>query len=648
MLARIPMNCCTLLPALLALTQTPHALDTSDPHNLLVLDGTGSILFSIATNGGDLPPGLTPQNAFGLVDGTWRRDGHGNWFYGAPQPAQATDSAALDACIQFDPVSVAWPQQGGILDALYDVRLEDSAGNVTLLANSSMSPLTQLRSVRSTDHSGGWTAPETVVPNYSSFTVPDATVALDDVVSVVYRVPLGGSVYDLYVTRSQPGGGWSTPQLAHAGSDFIQTYDILALDDGDLILAFQEGAFSSTAHWTRWDASTGTWTPATLLSPSGVSCQGITLRASPDRTRVMVGYLGFGATTADDGLYTHEWDPGGHTFLPIQKVPGSEDVAIFFGLGSDTELSFQVESDGDASIHYAVSLLLVNTWAIAANRYEGGTWQAQQLFELPLTSVPELVELGDNATVTPGDRTVGLAMVRQNGSDPIYDLRAIVHDPVTGWSYEEPGVEVSVGFFQPIPRAQPLAYSGERVLAVYNDNSFVKSVHSNGLDWSVGEVTLPAATTTALWQTAGGEVVVVDDGLAPDMLGTWMHGTSGFSDLGGALAGATGEPVLQATCDQAPSEPVTFTLSNAAQTSIAVLVLGTSRIDLPIVGGTLIPSPDFVQPVQVTDSNGDLAVSFTWAPTVPSGLALYYQYWIFDPAGPAGWAASNGLSGLTP
>ena len=101
-------------------------------------------------------------------------------------------------------------------------------------------------------------------------------------------------------------------------------------------------------------------------------------------------------------------------------------------------------------------------------------------------------------------------------------------------------------------------------------------------------------------------------------------------------------------CDQVPSVPVTYELSNPAKSSVAVLVVGTARADLAIVGGTLIPTPDLVLPPVLTDSNGGNAFSITWAPIVPSGLALYYQYWIIDPSAPQGWTASDGLSGSTP
>jgi hypothetical protein len=38
----------------------------------------------------------------------------------------------------------------------------------------------------------------------------------------------------------------------------------------------------------------------------------------------------------------------------------------------------------------------------------------------------------------------------------------------------------------------------------------------------------------------------------------------------------------------------------------------------------------------------------TWPAGVPSGFELYVQAWIQESAGPAGFAATNGIKALTP
>jgi len=48
-----------------------------------------------------------------------------------------------------------------------------------------------------------------------------------------------------------------------------------------------------------------------------------------------------------------------------------------------------------------------------------------------------------------------------------------------------------------------------------------------------------------------------------------------------------------------------------------------------------------------TSPGGKITLPFT-LPNLPSGLALYFQFWIKDPFAAFGLAASNGLKGLVP
>ena len=49
-----------------------------------------------------------------------------------------------------------------------------------------------------------------------------------------------------------------------------------------------------------------------------------------------------------------------------------------------------------------------------------------------------------------------------------------------------------------------------------------------------------------------------------------------------------------------------------------------------------------------TDVQGTLVLALVWPAGLPPGFRFYTQYWIPDPVGPQGFAASNGLSGTTP
>ena len=206
---------------------------------------------------------------------------------------------------------------------------------------------------------------------------------------------------------------------------------------------------------------------------------------------------------------------------------------------------------------------------------------------------------------------------------------------------------VLLGIFQPPARTRAVVYQASRALATVNDNTTLLAFHYNGLEWSVDDVPIPQAAVFGhhLVATPG-------DALLADKLGgirtSWMRGTTAFSNVGGALDGASGPPLLEGACDQVPGEPVTYTLSGAQPGAPAVLVVGFGRLDLPFLGGVLVPSPDISVPTAFTDASGVLQVGTTW-PTGPSaGATFFYQYWIVDAGGPQGLAASNALAGVAP
>ncbi|HEX5011207.1 MAG TPA: hypothetical protein VFY71_12490 [Planctomycetota bacterium] len=125
------------------------------------------------------------------------------------------------------------------------------------------------------------------------------------------------------------------------------------------------------------------------------------------------------------------------------------------------------------------------------------------------------------------------------------------------------------------------------------------------------------------------------------VVGTWK-------DLGFGLAGTTGTPALAGSGDLVGNDPVSLTLTGARANAKALLVVGLSGLFAPFKGGTLVPDADFILGPFPTDAAGTLVLPGTWPTGLPGLLVLYFQVWIQDPAGPAGFAASNGVSCLTP
>jgi len=141
-------------------------------------------------------------------------------------------------------------------------------------------------------------------------------------------------------------------------------------------------------------------------------------------------------------------------------------------------------------------------------------------------------------------------------------------------------------------------------------------------------------------------------GYGPDPSGSyegWVARLgSPWEDLRHALAGSNGTPVLAGVGALLAGSAVTLQLSGAQPSSAVALILGFAPLDVSFKGGVLVPQPDLVVTGLVTDAGGALALGSTWPAGVPAGATFWSQAWIADPAGPQGFAASNGLSGTAP
>lgn len=135
----------------------------------------------------------------------------------------------------------------------------------------------------------------------------------------------------------------------------------------------------------------------------------------------------------------------------------------------------------------------------------------------------------------------------------------------------------------------------------------------------------------------------------PAMRGILVLGRGGsfWEDLGAGLAGRAGTPTLTATGVIAGDQPIELAVRDAAPFAPAMLVIG-SPLPQPLLGGTLVPSPDILLAPLMTDALGNLGVQGRWPPLplfqVPFGTEYAFQSWIWDATGPSGFTASNAVS----
>ena len=123
------------------------------------------------------------------------------------------------------------------------------------------------------------------------------------------------------------------------------------------------------------------------------------------------------------------------------------------------------------------------------------------------------------------------------------------------------------------------------------------------------------------------------------------NGSGAWKDLGHALASsAFGAPRLDATSPLEGGQPFGLEVDEAAPSSSAAMVIGLQEVDLPALGGTLVPFPSIVLPL-VTDGAGAAELPLVWPAGLPAGFTVFAQAWIFDATAPQGLSATNGLAG---
>ena len=121
-----------------------------------------------------------------------------------------------------------------------------------------------------------------------------------------------------------------------------------------------------------------------------------------------------------------------------------------------------------------------------------------------------------------------------------------------------------------------------------------------------------------------------------------------WSIVGAGLAGTNGVPKLNGAGTLQPASFVTTTVTGLRQNTVATLVVGVSAINVPFKGGLWVPAMTLLVAGLPTGPNGVIDLPSTWPTSVPSGFAFYEQYWLKDPAGILGYAASNAIKGVTP
>ncbi|HZL99122.1 MAG TPA: hypothetical protein VFD43_02625 [Planctomycetota bacterium] len=272
-----------------------------------------------------------------------------------------------------------------------------------------------------------------------------------------------------------------------------------------------------------------------------------------------------------------------------------------------------------------------------------------------------------------GGRTVGdllLAVNKPAGGQPAIDVHrwteifpgsyGWVQQTLPTYDCDGSGATTNDQDFDGTPGADPTAYGraimGGGIPGGYwkhfaDDGSTTDDITSSSLIECAVDLTAfgvsfdPCSTTgTALFKTrAGGSFnsTLEDFALAP-------FGTSRFTNLGHALAGTQGFPALGGGGCLTGGSTVTLSLTRARPGASTTLLVGAFALNAPFKGGIMVPNPNLQIFALVTNPAGALTLNGTWPNGLPSGANIYYQFWIPDPLGAVGFAASNGMAATTP
>ncbi len=121
-----------------------------------------------------------------------------------------------------------------------------------------------------------------------------------------------------------------------------------------------------------------------------------------------------------------------------------------------------------------------------------------------------------------------------------------------------------------------------------------------------------------------------------------------WHDLGEALAGEHGEPVLVAIGWAEPGTPGVLRLSGAQPLAVAVLFVSPVSTPSPFKGGLLVPVPPVLAAPLVTSAGGEVELPWDAWPALTPGSTWYLQAGVADAGGPAGVALSNALQLIQP
>lgn len=293
-------------------------------------------------------------------------------------------------------------------------------------------------------------------------------------------------------------------------------------------------------------------------------------------------------------------------------------------------------------------------WDERGHTQGGGPWTGAHFFGSPRHDVQRLtVERRDRSfpAFFDVDHDVALAGTQPIPTDPVtfpfgtvggwldWD-RATIADLPTSWAATLTVVGASA-----FPGDVAPAVDAETSLVVRRPQAFLLEPHQT-FEWELRDLATGVLLQSGIEQANGAGRAVVRDLLlstAPARL-TMNSLPSAWQTLPGGTAGTTGFPLLKGLSTLQPGDLLTLRLTNGVPGNATLLVFGNVLLNLPALGGLLVPQPQNAL-IGVVNAAGIEEWTLTLPPTTPASLALYFQAIVADPVAIGGRALTNGLYG---
>jgi hypothetical protein len=93
-------------------------------------------------------------------------------------------------------------------------------------------------------------------------------------------------------------------------------------------------------------------------------------------------------------------------------------------------------------------------------------------------------------------------------------------------------------------------------------------------------------------------------------------------------------------------QPLELTIRSYAPGAIGLLIVGASAVNVPLLGGTLVPSLDV--PLTITGNGADIVHNANWLANLAPGFQAWFQAAFLDAAAAQGFAASDAVKVTVP